>query len=68
MLDAIVRMEISLRGVLRNFGLKLGQVSKGRYDARVRELIAGDAMLEAAAEPILPERFRRSKDVAPWWG
>ena len=49
--DAIIDMELSLRGVLRNFGLKLGQVSKGRYEARVRELIAGNAMLDAAAEP-----------------
>ncbi len=39
-LDAIIRMEISLRGVLRNFGLKLGLISKGRYEARVRELVA----------------------------
>ena len=28
--DALINMELSLRGVLRNFGLKLGQVSKGR--------------------------------------
>ena len=31
--DALINMELSLRGVLRNFGLKLGQVSKGRYEA-----------------------------------
>ena len=46
--DALLDMELSLRGVLRNFGLKLGAVSKGRWEARVRELIAGNAMLEAA--------------------
>ncbi len=55
-LDALTNLELSLRGVLRNFGLKLGQISKGRYEARVRELIAGNAMLEAAAEPILRAR------------
>ena len=55
-LDALTNMELSLRGVLRNFGLKLGQVSKGRWEARVRELITGNAMLEAAAEPILRAR------------
>ena len=54
--DALTNLELSLRGVLRNFGLKLGQVSKGRYEARVRELTAGNAMLEAAAEPILRVR------------
>ena len=54
--DAIINMELSLRCLLRNFGLRVGPVSKGRYDARVRELIAGNAMLEAAAEPILRAR------------
>ena len=55
-LETIIKIELSLRGVLRYFGLKLGAVSKGRYEARVRELIAGNAMLEAAAEPILRAR------------
>jgi transposase len=32
--------------VLRNFGLKVGQVSKGRFEARIRELAAGNPMLE----------------------
>lgn len=54
--NALINLELSLRGVLRNFGLKLGQVSKGRWEARVRELIAGNAMLETAAEPILRAR------------
>ena len=55
-LDVLIKIELSPRGVLRNFGLKLGAVSKGRYEARVRELTAGNAMLEAAAEPILRAR------------
>ena len=63
-LDAIVRMEVSLRGVLRNFGLKLGLVSKGRYEARVRELVASNAMLEAAAEPILHARAALRRELA----
>ena len=62
--DAIIDMELSLRGVLRNFGLKLGQVSKGRYEARVRELIAGNAMLDAAAEPILRARQALRRELA----
>ena len=63
-LDAILRMELSLRGVLRNFGLKLGGISKGRYEARVRELVAGNAMLEAAAEPILGARAALRRELA----
>ncbi len=34
-------VELSIRGILRGFGLKLGEVSKGRFAARVRELVAG---------------------------
>ena len=34
--QAVVNIEMSLRGVLRNFGLKVGKVSKGEYDARIR--------------------------------
>ena len=63
-LDALTDMELSLRGVLRNFGLKLGHVSKGRWETRVRELIAGNAMLEAAAEPILRARAALRRELA----
>jgi len=31
-------IELGIRGLLRGFGLKVGQVSKGRYEARIREL------------------------------
>jgi transposase len=53
---AVLDIEQSLRGVIRNFGLKLGPISKGRYAERVRELVAGNMMLEAAAETILNAR------------
>lgn len=62
--NALINLELSLRGVLRNFGLKLGQVSKGRWEARVRELIAGNAMLEAASEPILRARADLRRELA----
>ena len=39
-------VELSIRGILRGFGLKVGEVSKGRFEARIRELVAGHAMLE----------------------
>ena len=61
--DALINMELSLRGVLRNFGLKLGPVSKGRWEARVREVIAVNAMLEAAAEPILRARAALRREL-----
>ena len=37
-------VELSIRGILRGFGLKVGEVSKGRFAARVEELVAGQAM------------------------
>ena len=61
--NALINLELSLRGVLRNFGLKLGRVSKGRWEARVRELIAGNAMLEAASEPILRARAALRREL-----
>ena len=61
--NAIKNMELSLRGVLRNFGLKLGPVSKGRYEARIRELTAGNTMLEEAGEPILRARAALRREL-----
>ncbi len=49
-------VELSIRGILRGFGLKVGQVSKGRFAARIRELVAGQAMLERVIEPMLRAR------------
>jgi transposase len=49
-------VELSLRGLLRGFGLKVGEVSKGRFAARVRELVAGHAMLEPIAASMLQAR------------
>ena len=37
---------------------------KGRYEARVRGLIAGNVMLEAGAEPILRARADMRRDLA----
>src|SRR5262245_15084891 len=30
-------IELGIRGLLRGFGLKVGKVSEGKYDARIRE-------------------------------
>ena len=49
----LLDVELSIRGILRGFGLKLGEVSKGRFAARVRELVAGQPMLERVVEPML---------------
>jgi transposase len=58
-------VEQSIRGILRGFGLKVGEVSKGKFAARIRELAAGHEMLEtitgamlAAREGLLAEFMR----------
>jgi transposase len=52
----LLDVELGIRGLLRGFGLKLGEVSKGQFAARVRELIAGQPMLERVVEPMLRAR------------
>src|SRR2546423_14398381 len=47
----LLDLESDLRGTLRNFGLKVGVVSGGRYEARGRQLVAGVARLGARAAP-----------------
>jgi transposase len=37
----LLDVELSIRGILRGFGLKVGQVSKGQFVTRIRELITG---------------------------
>src|SRR4051812_24453139 len=52
----LLDVELSIRGLLRGFGLKLGEVSKGRFAARVEELVAGQPMLERVIGPMLRAR------------
>jgi hypothetical protein len=37
-------LEMSLRGILRGFGLKVGQTTPRSFEARVRELIDGHSL------------------------
>ena len=50
--------------MLRNFGLKLGKVSRGGYAARVRELASGNEMLETMAEAVLRAREALRAELA----
>ncbi len=49
-------VELSLRGLLRGFGLKVGEISKGQFATRVRTLVAGHMMLERIADAMLSAR------------
>ena len=61
---AMIGIELSIRGLLRNFGLKMGKIAKGRFEERVRELVEGNPMLNAAANPILASRRVLRKELA----
>lgn len=57
MKDKLHDVELSLRGLLRNFGLKLGKVTPRTYEARVRELAAGHPVLSGLVEAMLQARW-----------
>lgn len=62
--QSMIALELSLRGLLRNFGLKVGTISRGRFELRIRELAVGNPMLEAAAEPMLRARSSLRHELA----
>ena len=62
--QGFIALEMSLRGLLRNFGLKVGTISRGRFEQRIRELTTGNPMLEAATEPMLRARLSLRQELA----
>ena len=46
-------VEMSLRGILRGFGLKVGKTTPRRFPGRIQELVAGHVTLEAIAAAML---------------
>ncbi len=46
-------VENSLRGILRGFGLKVGETTRGRFAGRIQELVAGHPNLETIAQALL---------------
>ena len=51
-----VSLENHLRGVLKAFGRKVGKTDYRRFDQRVRELVAGDEVLEPVVAAVLRVR------------
>ncbi|MFY2822413.1 IS110 family transposase [Ruegeria sp. MALMAid1280] len=60
----MIALEMSLRGLLRNFGLKVGAISRGKFEARIRELADDNLMLETAIEPMLRARAALRQELA----
>jgi transposase len=52
----LLDIEADLRGVLKNFGLKLGKVTVRNFEHRVRELAAFDPLIAAVVDPALIAR------------
>ncbi len=49
-------VEMSLRGILRGFGLKVGRTTPRIFEARIRELVEGHATLATIAGSLLAAR------------
>src|SRR6186713_480674 len=56
LLGKLIDVELSIRGILRGFGLKVGQVTRKGFEARIRELVTGQATLEGIAAAMLSAR------------
>ncbi|MET4751163.1 transposase [Bradyrhizobium sp. RT11b] len=64
MLGQLLDMENMIRGLSRPFGFKVGEISVGRFDARVRDLLAGKKELEAIGAPLLDARSATRQQLA----
>ena len=49
----LVDIEMSLRGILRGFGLKVGVTKPNRFGHRIEELVSGHPTLETVAKALL---------------
>jgi len=57
--------EMSLRGILRGFGLKVGKTNQRTFASRVRELVAGHPTLLLVAEALLAARAALGEQRRP---
>ena len=52
----LLDVESGIRGLLRCFGLKVGPISHGRFEVRIRELVDGHVILETMTDALLVAR------------
>jgi transposase len=62
--QGFITLEMSLRGLLRNSGLKVGTNSRGQFEPQIRELAEGNPMLKAATKPMLSVRSALRRELA----
>jgi len=56
LLSKLTDVELSIRGILRGFGLKMGVTTRKNFEHRARELAAGQTMLETVIAAMLTAR------------
>ena len=56
-------IEMSLRGILRGFGLKVGKTTPRTFEDRIRELVEAHPTLSAIAEALLAARATLSREL-----
>jgi transposase len=56
LVDKLTGIENSMRAALRNFGLKMGEVTRPKWAARARELAEGISALETVIDALLKVR------------
>jgi transposase len=64
LVDKLKDVENGIRGTLRNFGIKLGLLSRARWEAGVRERLAGEPRLWAMVGPALAARAALREQLA----
>ena len=57
-------VEMSLRGILRGFGLKVGPTTPRSFESRIRELVDGHPTLHAVADALLLARATLGEQLA----
>lgn len=56
LLRKLLDVELSIRGILRGFGLKVGRVTRKDFEVRIGELVRGQATLERITGAMLSAR------------
>src|SRR6201988_5420076 len=64
LLGRLIDVELSIRGILRGFGLKVGPVTRKIFEVRIRELVTGQAMLERIVAAMLSARAALKAEYA----
>lgn len=62
--EKAIAIENDIRGLLRNFGLKVGQVGSIKFEVRIRELVAGISDIAEIAEALLVARNKLREQFA----